>query len=387
VIATLPAIFGVRLRLQPFWLPAYGLLALGIFVIGVPGSPPFTPVFGTVLGLIAALILIASYALHELTHGIAAHALGEPISEVSMFGLADRTQAPTDPPSGRAEVIFALSGVVVSYAVGGLFALAYATAPAGSDEATLLVRGVLWWAAIGNLALAVINSVPAYPYDGSRVVRGLIWALTNDKLRATRIASRVGRTFAIALLGIAAFWAFVTGDFFLPLWLIVAGVFLLQSSRRQLRRLEIGRAVEGLTVGDVMDEHMDVVGPNLTIDTLYGQYERDGDTSTYPVTVDGVLLGAIDVGQIERVPRTEWPRTRVGDVMTDLERLPTMTRGQSVMDALLRFDASAADAIPVVDEPDGKRLIGLLTRERLVERLQPRVRRTSGTKRAAKARP
>jgi Zn-dependent protease/CBS domain-containing protein len=387
VIATLPAILGVRLRLEPFWLPAYGLLALGIFVIGLPGSPPLTPVFGTVLGLVAALILIVSYGLHELTHGIAARALGEPISEVSLFGLADHTKVPPEPPSGRAEVIFALSGVIVSYALGGLFGLAYAAAPAGTDEATLLVRGVLWWAAIGNLALAVINSVPAYPYDGSRVVRGLIWALTNDKLRATRIASRVGRTFAIALLVIAAFWAFVTGDFFLPLWLIVAGVFLLQSSRRQLRRLEIGRAVEGLTVGDVMDEHMDVVGPNLTIDTLYGQYERDGDTSTYPVTADGVLLGAIDVGQIERVPRAEWPRTRVSDVMTDLERLPTMTRGQGVMDALLRFDVAAVDAIPVVDEPDGKRLIGLLTRERLVERLQPRVRRTSGTKRTAKARP
>jgi len=167
----------------------------------------------------------------------------------------------------------------------------------------------------------------------------------------------------------------------------VAGVFLLQSSRRQLRRLEIGRAVEGLTVGDVMDEHMDVVGPNLTIDTLYGQYERDADTSTYPVTSDGVLLGAIDVGQIERVPRAEWPRTRVSDVMTDLELLPTMTRGEAVMDALLRFDASAVDAIAVVDEPEGKRLIGLLTRERLVERLQPRVRRVSGSKRTAKARP
>ena len=100
-----------------------------------------------------------------------------------------------------------------------------------------------------------------------------------------------------------------------------------------------------------------------------------------------MLLGAIDVAQIERVPRAEWPRTRVSDVMTDLERLPTMTRGESVMDALMRFDLSAADAITVVDENDSKRLIGLLTRDRLVERLQPRVRRVSGSKRTAKARP
>jgi CBS domain-containing protein len=137
-----------------------------------------------------------------------------------------------------------------------------------------------------------------------------------------------------------------------------------------------------------MEERMDVVRPNLTIDTLYSQYERDNDVISYPVTDNGELVGSIDIAQIERVPRPEWPRTRVADVMTDFERLPTMTRGDSVMDALLRFDAASVEAIPVVDDEDPRHLIGLLTRERLVERLQPRVKRVSdGTpKRRVKAR-
>jgi CBS domain-containing protein/Zn-dependent protease len=386
VTVTLPAVMGVRLQLQPFWLGAYFLLALGIFVLGVPGTEPLLPGFGALLGAVGALLLLASYGAHELTHGIAGHALGEPISQVTLFGLVDRTKAPPEPPSGRAEVLFSLSGVVVSYVLGGLFGLAFLAMPAAADEATAFARGVLWWGAVGNLALAIINSAPAYPYDGGRVVRGVIWSATNDKLRATRIASAVGRGFAVGLLFVGAFWAFVTGDFFLPLWMIVAGVFLLQSSRRQLRRLEIGQAVEGLTVGDVMEERVDVVGPNLTIDTLYSQFERDNDVISYPVTANGQLVGEIDIAQIERVPRPEWQRTRVGDVMTDLEGLPTMTRGQSVMDALLRFDASSVDAIPVVDETDPRQLIGLLTRERLVDRLQPRVKRGPGPKRPAKAR-
>ena len=274
----------------------------------------------------------------------------------------------------------------MSYVIGGLFGAAFLAMPASTDEATIFARGVLFWGAVGNLALAVINSAPCYPYDGGRVVRGAIWSATHDKLRATRIASAVGRVFAIGLMFVGAFWAFVTGDFFLPLWLIVAGVFLLQSSRRQLRRLEISQAVEGLTVADVMEEHPDVVGPNLTIDTLYAQFERDSDIISYPVIVNGELVGEIDIDQIERVPRPEWQRTRVGDVMTDMERLPTALRGESVMDALVRFDASSVDAIPVVDEDNPKLLIGLLTRERLVERLHPRVKRGSPPKRPAKAR-
>jgi CBS domain-containing protein len=386
VIVTLPAVFGVRLQLQPFWLGAYFLLAVGIFALGVPGTEPLLPGFGALLGAVGALVLLASYGMHELTHGIAGHALGEPISQVTLFGLVDRSKVPPEPPSGRAEVLFALSGVVVSYVLGGAFTLAYLAMPATADEATAFARGVLWWGAVGNLALAIINSAPCYPYDGGRILRGVVWSITHDKLRATRIASAIGRAFAIGLLFVGAFWAFVTADFFLPLWAIVAGVFLLQSSRRQLRRLEIGQAVEGLTVADVMQEKMDVVGPNLTIDALYSQYERDNDVISYPVTANGELVGEIDIAQIERVPRPEWQRTRVGDVMTDLEALPTMTRGESVMDALMRFDATSVDAIPVVDDADGKRLIGLLTRERLVERLQPRVKRGGGTKRPAKAR-
>jgi CBS domain-containing protein len=166
----------------------------------------------------------------------------------------------------------------------------------------------------------------------------------------------------------------VTGNFLDPLWLFVFGLFLLQSSRRQVSRLEIRQAVEGMTVGDVMDENFSVVGPNLTLDTLFDQHERTGEVETYPVMSDGVLLGSIDVGQIERVPRAQWARTRVTDVMTTLERLQTMTRKQSVMDALLRFDGTTVDAIPVVDDEGGK-IIGLVTRDGLIDKLRPRVRR------------
>ncbi len=40
-----------------------------------------------------------------------------------------------------------------------------------------------------------------------------------------------------------------------------------------------------------MEEHPDVVGPNLTIDTLYAQFERDSDIISYPVIVNGELVG------------------------------------------------------------------------------------------------
>jgi CBS domain-containing protein len=276
--------------------------------------------------------------------------------------------------------------VIVSLLLAGVFGFAWLSMAAGpADESTLLVRDILWWVTVGNLALGIINAALAYPYDGGRVVRGLVWMATRDKLRATRIASRVGRAFSIALMFAAAIWALLTGDILDPIWLFIAGLFLLQSSRRQVRRLEIRQAVEGLTVNDVMDEKFDVVGPNLTIDTLYEQHERRGDVGTYPVTADGELVGSVDMGQIERVPRTDWGRTRVVDVMTTLERLQTITRRESVMDALLRFEGTTIDAIPVVSEANGSHMVGLLSRDRLVEKLRPRIRKVAERDRPAES--
>jgi CBS domain-containing protein len=369
----LPAILGVRLRLAPFTLPAYLLLVVGIFAIGVPGDPPLSMAPALVLSVIAALSLAASYGVHELTHGVVGRRLGLPIVEVDLFGLASRASLPPEPPNGRVEALMAVSGVVASVAAASLLVLAWTALPVAADEGTLFARGLLWWAAVGNIALSLLNAAPAYPYDGGRVVRGLIWSRTGDKLRATRTAARVGRAFAIALMAGGAIWALVTGDLFDPIWLFVAGLFLLQSSRRQVRHLEVNQAVAGLTVADVMDDHFSVVRPNLTLDTLYDQHEREGDVFSYPVTAADELVGNLDISQIERLPRARWPQTRVSDVMTPRAKLPTMTRGQSVMEVLLRFDASAIDAIPVLDD-DGK-LVGLLTRDRLIEKLQPRVRR------------
>lgn len=374
-------ILGVRLVIGRFGLAAYGLLALGINAVGVPGAPPLSVGFAWLLGFSAAFTLMLAYAAHELTHAVVARRLGLPIDEVDLFTFAERTRRDQEPTSGRAEALIALSGVALSLVIGALLIGAWFSLSAGGDEAALFVRGLVWWSAVGNLAIGAINSAPAYPYDGGRLIRAILWSVTRDKMRATRIASRVGRTFAWALIIAGAIWALLTADLFLSLWLIVTGVFMMQASRRQHRYLEISTVVEGLTVGEVMEEKFAVVGPNLTLDTLFDQYERTGDVESYPVTADGVLLGSIAVDQIRRVPRAQWARTRVTEVMTGLERLPTMTGRESVMDALLRFDRTRVDAIPVVDE-EGNHLVGLLTRDGLVEKLRPRVKRLAEQGRA-----
>lgn len=379
-------IFGVRIRIHAIALAAFALLAVPIRTIGAPGEPPLSAGLGWVLGVAASALIVVSVGAHELAHVLAARRLGLPIDEVGLLALGDRTQADHEAADGAGEILISASGVVLSLLVGAVLLLAWYVVASAPSETTALFRGVLWWTAAGNLVLGAINLVPGYPLDGGRLVRGVLWWSTGDRTRATVVAGKVARAFAWALIFGGLLWAFVAVDLFFGLWLAVGGVFLMRSSSFFARRMEIRRVVAGLTVRDVMDEEVAVVGPNLTLDTLYDQYERSREVESFPVTSDGRLLGSIDVKQILSVPRGQWARTRVTDVMTELGRLQTTTGREPVLDALLRFDRTRLDAIPVVDE-EGKHLVGILTRERLLEKLRPRVRRLAEQDQAVESGP
>jgi CBS domain-containing protein len=114
-----------------------------------------------------------------------------------------------------------------------------------------------------------------------------------------------------------------------------------------------------------------VVGPNLTLDTLAQQSALGGE-AFYPVVHDGALTGAIDLGAVQRVPRDRWPTTRVTDVMRRGEALITVTEGDSLWDAVLRFDESHSEGLPVVDAHDPRQLVGLLTRQSVFRTLRLR---------------
>lgn len=379
-------ILGVRVRIQPIWLAAFALLVVAIQSLGVPGEPTLSPGYGWLLGFAAAAVLVVSVVAHELSHAIVARRLGLPIDEVGLFMFGDRTQAEDEAASGAGEVLISASGLILSLVAGAILIGLWWLLPPATDEPGAFVRGLVWWTAVGNLALGTLNLLPAHPLDGGRLARGVLWYFMRDKARATIVATRVARAFAWTMIGAGGIWTLLASDLFYGLWLMVGGAFLMQSSRFYYRRMEIRRVVAGLTVQDVMDERVAVVGPNLTLDTLFNQYERSSDVETFPVTADGVLLGSIDVRQIRRIPRGQWARTRVTDVMTELARLQTMTGRESVMDALLRFDQSRLNAIPIVDD-EGNHLVGILTRERLLEKLRPRVRRMAEQDQAMESRP
>jgi len=370
---TIGPILGVRVSVHPTWLLVAGVIVVALPAATVPGEQPVTPPFGWLSAAIVAAGFFGSVLVHELAHALAARGAGTPIERINLFVFGGQTQYEQATKRPRAEFVVAAAGPILSAAIGVALLVGWSVTPA-ADGALGAVRASAWWLGSANLLLAALNLVPSYPLDGGRLVRAVLWAIVGSQARAMELATLAGRGFAYALMAVGAYFA-VIGELVYGIWLLVLGVLLNQAARTHQRRVEVGQIVAGLTVDDLMERDVAVVGPNLTLDTLYEQHQRTGAAELYPVTAQGALVGSIDIGQVLRVPRASWPRTRVNDVMTRLERLQPMTGKTSAFEALMRFDRTRTGAIPVVAEDDASRLVGLVTRETMLDKLRAHARR------------
>jgi CBS domain-containing protein len=200
----------------------------------------------------------------------------------------------------------------------------------------------------------------------------LLWAGTKDFVRATRIATLVGRAFAYVLIGIGLVVALRGGDIVGGLWLSFIGWFLSNAAEASYRRVALEKLIEGVRVHDVMERNVQQVSPNLTLDTLVDQHLLSGQAMFYPVVLDDVLVGTVDIGQVSRIPRANWPLTRVTDVMTRGPAMVTVSEPDTLWQAVTRFEETGTPAIPVVDAADPRRLLGLLTRDGVFRALRAR---------------
>jgi Zn-dependent protease len=365
---------GVRLAVNLSWLIVFVLIVLALE--GVRMFPvELPPLMRWAASAAVAVLFFASVIAHELVHAIVARRSGVPVDEIGLSIIGTQGQLERTAPTPRGELSIALSGPIVSLVVGGaLLGLWLALPPAAAADPTGVVRQVVWLIGTSNLLLGAVNLLPGTPFDGGRAARALLWARTGDLMRASAIAASAGRLLAYGVVGIGLAWA-ATGDVLNGAWLALLGWFLSQASQMQHRRVEINRLVEGLSVGEVMEHDYAVIGPNLTLDTLLNQHAMGGATNVYPVTDEGRLLGAVEIERARRYPRQRWPQMRVGEVMTTADRLPRLTVVSSAMEALMIFDRSRATALPVTDVADRARLVGMLTRDGLLNVLRARRRR------------
>ncbi|MCL6620944.1 MAG: site-2 protease family protein [Syntrophobacterales bacterium] len=361
---TLFRIAGIRITLDFSWFVVFTLvlvaLAVGYFPRNFPGHD--TQAYW-LAGLAATLLFFTSVLLHELTHSLVAKRNGLEIPEITLFifgGVAKMGEEPKDP---RVELKVAIVGPLCSFALAAFFGLAKGVLAGFASALTVAVAGYLAWI---NLALGFFNLIPGFPLDGGRVLRAILWWRTGSQTYATKVASDIGKGFAVALMLLGALQIFA-GALINGLWLLFIGMFLRSMSAHGYEELVIRKALESVPLREVMVREVVQVPPDLPISQLVQDYILRYGYRGFPVAEDGRIVGVVSLNEVREVPRPRQDEVRVRDIMLPLSEDLIIDPEATLAQALARMLKSGEERLLVM--ADG-RLTGLITKTGLLRFVQ-----------------
>ncbi len=282
-------------------------------------------------------------------------ARGIPIGGITLFLFGGVSELREEPTSAASEFLMAIAGPLVSLILGiGFVLVTWAGYVGGWPPAVVLVLGYL---AFINLLVLAFNLVPAFPLDGGRVLRSIIWAVTGNLRRSTYLASRAGQAFAwlLMLWGIVQFFS---GNWLGGIWSGLIGLFLNSAAQGSYQQVLVRKALEGEHVRRFMNPRPIVVPPSLDLRHWVEDYVYHLHHKAFPVASNGHLEGFISTQSLSKVPRAEWDRHTVAEVMDhDLKKLSVSPDA----DALVALETMQRTGMTRLLVTEGEHLVGILS--------------------------
>jgi Zn-dependent protease/CBS domain-containing protein len=299
---------GIPIRTHFTVLVALPLIALGFarafgVAADMAGVPP-DAVHGSPLvwGLVVAVALFASVLVHELAHSLYALKTGGEVRGITLLIIGGVSQMVRPPSQPKHEAVMALVGPLVSLALGAVLS-ALATL---IDASAFTLRFAFFYLGTLNLALGLFNLLPAFPMDGGRVLRAMLTPRMGT-LRATQLASQVGKTFAIifGLFGLASF----------NLFLMLIAFFVWLGADGEMRLVAETAALGRLKVRDVMNRNTVLVPPEMTVRQVAERMAEER-RQAFVITPDGMPMGLVTLDAVRRIPLEQRESLRAQEIAT-----------------------------------------------------------------------
>ncbi len=284
-------------------------LARGLFPIWYEELPPATYWW---MGIAGALGLFSSLILHELSHSLVARRYGLQIKGITLFIFGGVAEMEEEPRSPKCEFLMAIAGPIASFFLALFFHLIAKIGAA--QDLPVPILGVIEYLALVNVILGGFNLVPAFPLDGGRAFRAAMWYFKGDLRQATQRASRMGQGFGTLLMALGVLQV-VLGNFVGGMWWFLIGLFLRTAAMASYQQLLTRRIFEGEPVRRFMSPDPVTVAPWLTIDAFVEGYVYQYHYDLFPVVEDHRLLGCAGIREVKMLPREEWARRRVVDIL------------------------------------------------------------------------
>jgi len=309
---------------------------------------------GAVAGVVFTIAVFASVVLHELGHALTARRFGVDTRDITLLPIGGVARLEAIPKNPAQELAIALAGPAVTLAITLVLGMAVRLTArsvlppeAGLATAAGFVVELMWV----NAMLLVFNLLPAFPMDGGRVLRALL-AMRMSYLRATRIAARAGRAFAL-LFG-------MLGVIYDPLLVLVA-LFVWLGAAAESGEEEMHSSLAGVRVERVMSRGVHTLSVGDTLDAALQQV-LSGFQHDFPVTDDGRVVGVLTQRALLAGLAAHGGESRVGDAMDRSFR--SAAPSEELEDAVARLRETHCRAMPVMN--DGQ-LLGVLTLDNVGE--------------------
>lgn len=293
-------------------------------------------------GLAIALTLFLSVLVHELAHSLYAIRRGGQVKDITLLMIGGVSQLEKPPKERKQEAIMALAGPVTSIGIGLLFFGAHRLS-AATDSFNL--QFALFYVGFLNIFLGLFNLLPAFPMDGGRILRSLL-AGRMGMIRATNVASTVGRVFALLF---AAF-GLISFNFFL----LLIAFFVYVGATGEAQQVIMHEALRDLRVRDVMAPRTSAVDVTDDVASVVARMV-DEKRLALPAIEAGEVIGIVPLEAIQRIPQEQ--RSEVG-IRSLVRRVEPVSPDAEIETIFRQLAQSGLPQLPVVEHG---RLIGTIT--------------------------
>lgn len=356
----LGSVLGLDIRIDYSWFIIFFLIlwtfTFGVFPTTVPGLDTGAYLL---MGAVGTFLFFASLLAHEISHSVVARRRGVPVEGITLFVFGGMAHTRMEAESPGDEFVIAGVGPLSSLGIAVLFGLiGWAGAALGWSAGIVEVARYL---ALINAALAVFNLLPGFPLDGGRLFRAAAWRYTGDLRKATRWSSNGGKLVGYALMALGLVQIFA-GALVGGLWFLFIGWFVRTAAEAGFRQHVLRESLEGITAGELMSDDPRTVGIGLNLEDFVEDFILAGRHRAYPVVEDDHLVGLVTLDQVKKVPREEWSRKTVGDVMRPADDEVVVAPGERMSNVLERLGGADEGRILVARD---RRLEGIITRSDL----------------------
>jgi Zn-dependent protease/predicted transcriptional regulator len=365
---TLFKLLGFEVRVDASWLVLAVLISWTLAVAYFPSQFKGLP-RGDYwwMGIASAVGLFISIVVHEFSHSLVARRHGLPMKGITLFIFGGVAEMGDEPSDAKTEFRMAIAGPIASIVLGAVLYVVYL---AVKGVLPVTVTGIIGYLAWINWALAAFNMVPAFPLDGGRVLRSALWSRRGDLRGATRTASTLGRVFGLVLI-LFAVWEWLSGDFVGAMWYFLIGLFLRGAAQSSYQQVMIRLALQGEAVSRFMNPHPVTVPSHIPVEELVNEYIYRYHYKMFPVLDSSErLVGCVSTGQVKTIPREEWNRHSVQEIMAPRSGENTVAPDADAISALSKMNASGRSRLMVAE---GDRLVGVIALKDLLALLSAKV--------------